>query len=237
MRYGEDALGPGTYARWRASELGAVTERVERRLLFELAGDVAGRDVLDVGCGDGDLALALWARGARVSGIDVSAAMIEAARARARAQGADIALCRAEAEKLPFASGSFDLVSAVTVLCFVADAEAAVREAARVLRPGGRLILADLGRWSPWAARRRVRAWLGAALWRTAHFRTAGELRRLVRRAGLVPVRTGGAVYYPPCRAAARILAPYDPRLGRITTVGAAFVAVAAVKADAGTAK
>jgi 2-polyprenyl-3-methyl-5-hydroxy-6-metoxy-1,4-benzoquinol methylase len=47
-------LGPDIYSEWRASELGLITEALEARLLLELAGDVAGLDVLDVGCGDGE---------------------------------------------------------------------------------------------------------------------------------------------------------------------------------------
>jgi hypothetical protein len=46
-------LGPGSYAEWRASDLGVITERRERGLILELVGSVAGRSVLDVGCGDG----------------------------------------------------------------------------------------------------------------------------------------------------------------------------------------
>ena len=62
-------LGPGAYARWRASELGTITERLERDLILELVGDVRGRKVLDVGCGDGELALVHTKRGAIVTGI------------------------------------------------------------------------------------------------------------------------------------------------------------------------
>jgi 2-polyprenyl-3-methyl-5-hydroxy-6-metoxy-1,4-benzoquinol methylase len=84
-------LGPEFYARWRASQIGATTERLERELILELAGDVGGRTVLDVGCGDGDLALALTNRGAIVTGIDASTAMIDAAECRAKQHGVDVA--------------------------------------------------------------------------------------------------------------------------------------------------
>ena len=60
-------LGPEAYVRWRASEVGAITERLERHLILELAGEVHGRTVLDVGCGDGDLALELAKSGATVT--------------------------------------------------------------------------------------------------------------------------------------------------------------------------
>lgn len=76
-------LTPDSYARWRASTVGAITERLERRLVIELVGDVRGRRVLDVGCGDGDLAIDLSKRGARVVGIDSSSVMINAAKQHA----------------------------------------------------------------------------------------------------------------------------------------------------------
>ncbi|MBI4182874.1 MAG: class I SAM-dependent methyltransferase [Proteobacteria bacterium] len=226
-------LGPEDYRRWRASGVGAITEEVERRLILELSGDVAGREALDVGCGDGALALALWRRGARASAVDASPAMIEAAAARARAAGAAIRLGVASIDRLPFADRSFDLVTAVTVLCFVADAGPAFAEMARVLRPGGRLVIGELGKWSAWAAARRLRAWLGSALWRRGRFWRGRELRRLAEAAGLVPEELRGAVFYPRSALAARLIAPREARLGRLTTFGAAFVALAARKPPA----
>ena len=129
-------LGPNAYARWRASDLGTITERSERDLILELVGDVNCRKILDVGCGDGELAVVLAKRGANVTGIDSSGAMIEAARARAKRHGADITPQVARAEQLPFPAEQFDVVTAVTILCFVKDAGPVFREVSRVLGPG-----------------------------------------------------------------------------------------------------
>lgn len=80
-------LDPGTYARWRATDLGRITERLEVELVCSLADLRAGQRVLDVGTGDGTYAIEAARRGASVVGLDTSAAMLAAAEARARAEG------------------------------------------------------------------------------------------------------------------------------------------------------
>jgi len=219
-----------SYARWRSSRLGQITDAVERGLLFELLDPIAGKTVLDVGCGGGEFAVRLARRGAIVTGLDADSAMIAVARWRAGTEGVELRLVEGKAEALPFEDASFNVVLAVATLCFIPDGARAVNEMARVLKPGGRLVIGELGRWSFWAGYRRIRGWLGHPTWRAARFWTATELRQLVEGAGLDVIETRGAVYYPPCAVAARLLAPVDPSLGRRTTVGAAFVAISATK-------
>lgn len=139
-------IGPETYESWRKTSLGAVTEAIEQRLILKLMGDLKGLCVLDVGCGDGVLTCAATSRGALATGVDPDPAMLNAARARAERAGANADFMDGRIEQLPFNDASFDVVAAITVLCFVDDASAAVREMARVLRPGGRLVLGELGR-------------------------------------------------------------------------------------------
>jgi SAM-dependent methyltransferase len=218
------------YARWRASTLGAITERVESRVVFDLAGPLRGGRVLDVGTGHGTYAIEAAQRGAQVTGVDADPAMLGAARERARAAGVAVTLREARAEKLPFDDGAFDLVVGVTVLCFVRDARAAVREMARVLSPGGRLVLGELGRFSVWAVTRRVRGFFGSAMWKDARFWAPRELTALARHAGLRVVDTRGAVFYPPSNVAAKLGGPLDPVLSWLRAPGAAFLAMAADK-------
>jgi ubiquinone/menaquinone biosynthesis C-methylase UbiE len=226
---GPGEVGPDSYERWRASTLGSITESLERRLIMDLAGVISGKSVLDVGCGDGTLAFAFRGAGASfVAGCDPDARMIARATAGAAPPRERIAFMRGRVESLPFHDRSFDVVTAVTVLSFVEQRVRAITEMARVLKSGGRVVIGDLGSRSTWAVSRRVRAWMGDQFWRDARFTTAHELRALASAADLRVDRVGGAIYFPRCAIAARAMEPLDPVLGRLTTFGAAFVAICA---------
>lgn len=223
-------IGPQAYAGWRARSLGAITEEIEHRLLFDLMGDLEGKRLLDVGCGDGALVSLAVARGAEVTGVDPDRNMLAAARVRMEREGLKATFLDGRVERLPLSGSEFDVVASVTVLCFVPDAAGAIRGMARVLRPGGVLVLGELARWSTWSALRRVRGWLGHPTWRAARFRSGRELRVLAEQAGLRVMAEHGAIYYPPAEWAARLLAPIDGALGRAALPGAAFIAMRAVK-------
>ena len=224
-------FGPETYAAWRRSSLGEITDALELHLILELVGPLERLSVLDVGCGDGKLAWDLLQHGAgHVCGCDPDPRMVARAQALATCRNDHIDLAGARAQYLPYADQSFDVVTCITVLSFMSDPEIAIREMVRVLRHGGRLVLGDLGKWSYWAARRRIRGWLGATSWRTARFRTSKELATTIRRTGLTVGAIRGAIFFPPWAALARLMAPVDLSLGQATTLGAAFVAVQAFK-------
>jgi ubiquinone biosynthesis O-methyltransferase len=221
---------PDTYRRWRTSRLGQITDRLEAQQILQLVGSPASRRVLDAGCGDGLLAAALARAGAVVTGVDSDPRMLAAARERTQRTGVAVELVQGDIRALPLHDATFDVVIAVTVLCFLPNAERAVRELARVLRPGGDIVIGELGRWNLWATKRRISGWLGSTVWRVARFRTAGELKRLLINAGLAVTATRAAIFYPPCTAAAALFAPCDCWLGRRTAIGAAFLVIAGRK-------
>ncbi|MYQ97222.1 class I SAM-dependent methyltransferase, partial [Streptomyces sp. SID6139] len=108
-------------------------------------GDVTGKRVLELGCGAGQWSRALAAEGATVIGLDLSEAQLAAA---ARAMGtARYPLVQGAAEQLPFAADSFDLVFCDFGGLSWAPPHLAVPQAARVLRPGGRLVFNVASPW------------------------------------------------------------------------------------------
>jgi SAM-dependent methyltransferase/predicted MFS family arabinose efflux permease len=121
------------------NEVNLFNAYYERPATLALAGDVAGRRILDAGCGSGPLFAALRDQGAVVSGFDASARMLELARKRlgdnADLQAADLG------RPLPYPDGAFDDVIASLVLHYLEDWTAPLTELRRVLRPGGRLIV------------------------------------------------------------------------------------------------
>jgi len=112
------------------------------------AADISpGVELLDVATGPGNAAIRAALRGARVTGVDLTPELIENARERARTAEVE---ARAEfvvgdAEDLPFADGSFDRVISAIGVQFAPRHDVVARELARVLRPGGRLVL---GNWT-----------------------------------------------------------------------------------------
>lgn len=116
-----------------------------------LLGDVAGRTVLEVGCGAAQCSRWLAANGARAVGFDLSAGQLRHARSLDGRTATSTPLVQADATALPFPAAGFDLAcSAFGAVPFVADSARVMAEVARVLRPGGRWVFSVTHpiRWS-----------------------------------------------------------------------------------------
>ncbi|MEV6826928.1 methyltransferase domain-containing protein [Amycolatopsis sp. NPDC051102] len=120
------------------NEASLMNAYYERPAALALAGDVAGRRILDAGCGSGPLFATLRERGAVVTGIDQSEGMLAQARRRL-GDGADLRVADL-AEPLPFGDAEFDDVMASLALHYLRDWAPTLAELRRVLKPGGRLI-------------------------------------------------------------------------------------------------
>jgi len=101
--------------------------------------EVGGRDAIELGCGTAYVSAWLARRGARVVGIDNSAEQLATARRMQRVHGLDFPLLHGNAEAVPYPDASFDFAISEYGACLWADPEHWVAEAARLLRPGGRL--------------------------------------------------------------------------------------------------
>lgn len=101
-----------------------------------------GLTVLDVGCGSGAFHRALGQHGTRIIGCDWSPGMVQEVLAQAAEYRLPVSACQADAELLPFAAGSCDRVMANHMLYHVPNQEQALRELRRVLKPGGRIVIA-----------------------------------------------------------------------------------------------
>ncbi|WP_326566490.1 class I SAM-dependent methyltransferase [Amycolatopsis rhabdoformis] len=207
---------------------------VDRPACLSLLGDVAGRDVLDAACGPGLYAAELTARGARVTGFDLSPRMVALSRERVPAATFRVHDLGAPLGWLP--SASVDLVLLALVYEYVDDRVAMLRELRRVLRPGGVLVLSRMhptGDWlrhpgdyftprvveETWNEGWHVRFWLSSLQDTCAELREAGflieqlvEPRPVPEGAAVDPLRYERLSHQPTGFLAIRAIP--DPRRG-----------------------
>jgi SAM-dependent methyltransferase len=123
---------------WQREFSGGADPEYEEQILPLIARHLRGaRRVLDIGCGEGQVARRIAALGAEVVGVDPTPSQVSVARARAGGP----CYARARGEALPCGSGAFDAVVLCLALEHIDAFEAAICEAARVIEPGGRFVL------------------------------------------------------------------------------------------------
>ena len=135
-------------ATWASGDFAVIgtTLQIVGELLAETANVCAGERVLDVAAGNGNATLAAAHRLADVTSTDYVPTLLDKGRERARAEGLSVHFQVADAEALPFPDGGFDVVLSTFGVMFAPDHHRAASEMLRVLRPGGRLGLAN---WTP----------------------------------------------------------------------------------------
>jgi SAM-dependent methyltransferase len=125
---------------WEALEPSWGVWAIPEAELHLLPDDLAGMDTIELGCGTGYVSAWLARRGATAVGIDNSAAQLETARSFQQEFGVEFELIHGNAEQVPYPDGSFDFAISEYGAAIWADPYAWVPEAARLLRPGGRLV-------------------------------------------------------------------------------------------------
>jgi SAM-dependent methyltransferase len=171
-----------SYDAWFDGPWGRYASEVEANAVLAAAGALAGRRVLDVGCGTGRFTLRLAQSAAMIVGVEPDAGMLPLAARRIPGL-----VVRADGLSLPFPAASFDVAVAVTVCEFASDPAELTGELARVTRPGGRIVVGALNRRSPWGWANRSQ--FGEPPWSTARFLTGNDLRALGEPHGHVSLR------------------------------------------------
>lgn len=153
--------------------IGALVAEEEARVIRAFVGDVAGASVLDVGTGTARAALAIAARGARVTGVDYSREMLRVGQARVAGASAPVSLLRGDARHLPFADRRFDVTVSVRLLMHMPDWRGTLAELCRVTRR--RLVIDYPARRSAAAIQSAARRLLHSAGRATEPYRVFGD--------------------------------------------------------------
>lgn len=166
------------YDNWFATPTTEYVKKYELELLLELLQPHWGETILDAGCGTGIFTEEVVGAGATVLGMDLSLPMVTTAVQQLGGDGFH-GHC-ADMCQLPFPDNSFDKGFSMTAIEFIEDAQGAIGELSRVVKPGGTIVVTTLNSLSPWAARRREKAKEGHALFENIFFRSPEDMRQLV---------------------------------------------------------
>ena len=201
-----DARGPfAPLHRFNPARLAFVRDRAAERFDRDVRtrAPFAGLSLLDVGCGGGLMAEPMRRLGFDVTAIDASSENIGTARAHAEQTGLDIAYRAATVEQLEAAgAGPFDVVLTLEVIEHVADPAAFVRTCARLVKPGGMLVVATLNRTLKSLALGKIAAeyvlrWVPAGTHDWRQFLKPDEVRAMLAPEPLTVMGPYGLVYDP----------------------------------------
>jgi ubiquinone/menaquinone biosynthesis C-methylase UbiE len=211
------------YDAWFTSPLGRSIDRWEKALTWKLARPLAGERVLDIGTGTANYLLELARLGLECTGLDVNRSMLLRAAGKALRMGLNVRLVAAEGSALPFPDGHFDLVLSVTAFEFFPDPALAASEMMRVCRPGGRIVVGILNKWSTWSVRRRVISWFKETIFARCRFYSYPEMTKLFGT-----LDWGTSAFAPP--GLPNRLIPFfdriEPRLQRIAKPFGAYLVI-----------
>jgi len=198
------------YDAWYRTPRGRMYDRLERAAVDRLLPPASeGGKLLEIGCGTGHWSEYFAGKGFAVTGVDISERMIAVTRQRNIAGGT---FGVADAERLPFPDGSFDVVAAITVLEFTADPARVVSEMTRcVKKTGGMVILGVLNRLSGYNRSRTRRA---ASMYASATLFSPADLRALLTPSAESTILVAGFV---PEWGFLVWLSPLLERFGRLT--------------------
>lgn len=206
------------YDDWYRGPVGRMYDVLEKRAIGGLLPDPSsGNRLLEVGCGTGHWSAFFAERGFHVTGLDISARMVQVAREK---QIPNAKFYQADAAAIPLPNDSFDVVGAMTLLEFVPDPRTVLAEMARCVRDGGSIVVGVLNRWSYQGISRKV--WR-TPLFRSARFFSMWRLRRLLSEYG--PAEVCSTAFFLPWRWALQAAPVLDRAAGAVSLPFGDFLA------------
>jgi len=164
------------YDKWYETPSGRYAAESEKKLFLKLVDFKKGQRLLDIGCGTGYFSFWFHNLGLKITGIDISSAMLNVAKGKIKNE--NIKFIKTDASSLPFPDNSFDLVVFITTLEFLSQPERALCEAFRVSK--GKIFLGVLSKWSILAFKRRLKALFKESIYQKANFYSIRGLKRLI---------------------------------------------------------
>lgn len=133
---------------WESGDYGVFAKYLEKGALefFDRLKIPAGTQLLDIGCGAGQLTIPAARKGIKVTGIDLAANLVEQAKKKAKDESLQIQFEQGDAESLPYKDNSYDMVMSLIGSMFAPRPELVASEMIRVCKPGGKIIM---GNWTP----------------------------------------------------------------------------------------
>lgn len=184
------------YDAWFKTPHGQYVYRYEREIIMDLVRITPGMTVADIGCGTGIYTNEFCQAGANVTGMDISPEMLAIAAEKNKRHGDRVRFIAGDAAALPFDDNSFDMVTSISAMEFFEKPRDSLQEMYRVVKPGGRLVVATLGSRSLWSLQRRIKTWFSKTIFTNARFYSIGDLRSFLAPYPITAWR--GCIFIPP---------------------------------------
>lgn len=181
------------YDSWYETEFGKYADRLEKKLVRELLGNISGKRILEIGCGTGNYAVEFSKGSELYICLDISKEMLKLARSKTKNCN-EIHLIRGDGRFLPIKKESIDVIIIITMLEFVDDIVPVIKESKRVLKENGKLIIGILNKYSLYILFEILK---GNRTYKNAKIRTIYEIMRFLKEENVRILKWGSTIFVP----------------------------------------